>query len=301
MDSGGLIWIPVTLAATAAQVMRTTRQHELRGHLSSFGAAYVRFVFAWPLALVSIVVTWIFSPQNVGVPIKFYAWIGAAAVVQITGTALLLQAFRARDFAIGTVYSKSEVILVATGSAIFLNEPLQTPGWIGAVAVVVGVVLLAATSGVSAALRGLGDRAAWLGVAAGLFFAFSAIGIRGASTSLTGASVWHRTCFTLLALLTFQMLIHGLLLSLFDRKELIGIWRKRRTCFQVGILSFAGTTGWIAAMTLASATKVRTLGQLEIVLAFLVSLIRLKERHHFRDYLGSALVLAGILLVVALG
>tara|TARA_A100001037_G_C15144409_1_gene635503 strand:+ start:1176 stop:2081 length:906 start_codon:yes stop_codon:yes gene_type:complete len=301
MDSGGLIWIPVTLGATAAQVMRTARQHELRSHLSSFGAAYVRFLFAWPLALLSVVLTRFVSPQSVGVPIQFYLWIGAAAVVQITGTALLLQAFRARDFAIGTVYSKSEVILVATGSAIFLNEPLQAAGWVGAVAVLVGVVLLAATSGVSAALRGLGDQAAWFGVAAGLFFAFSAIGIRGASTSLTGGSVWHRTCLTLLALLTFQMLIHGLLLWAFDRKQLVGIWRNRYACFQVGVLSFAGTTGWIAAMTLTSATKVRTLGQLEIVLAFLVSLVRLKERHHFRDYLGSALVLVGILLVVALG
>ena len=76
--------------------------------------------------------------------------------------------------------------------------------------------------------------------------------------------------------------------------------RHRRTCFQVGFLSFAGTTGWIAAMTLASATKVRTLGQLEIVLAFAVSLTRLKEHHHFRDYLG-VLCFSGILLVVAFG
>tara|TARA_B100001758_G_scaffold68253_1_gene57203 strand:+ start:819 stop:1724 length:906 start_codon:yes stop_codon:yes gene_type:complete len=301
MDSGGLIWIPVTLGATAAQVMRTARQHELRGHLSSFGAAYVRFLFAWPLALVSLALTRVLSPQSLNVPFRFYLWIGAAAVVQITGTALLLQAFRARDFAIGTVYSKSEVILVAIGSAIFLNEPLRSTGWVGAVAVLMGVALLAATSGISAALRGLGDRAAWFGVAAGLFFAFSAIGIRGASTSLTGASVWHQTSFTLFALLTFQMLIHGSLLSAFDRKQLIAIWRHRRTCFQVGFLSFAGTTGWIAAMTLASATKVRTLGQLEIVLAFAISLTRLKEHHHLRDYLGSALVLAGILLVVAFG
>ena len=173
MDSGGLIWIPVTLGATAAQVMRTARQHELRGHLSSFGAAYVRFLFAWPLALVSLALTRVLSPQSLSVPGRFYLWIGAAAVVQITGTALLLQAFRARDFAIGTVYSKSEVILVAIGSAIFLNEPLRSTGWVGAVAVLMGVALLAATSGISAALRGLGDRAAWFGVAAGFFSVFS--------------------------------------------------------------------------------------------------------------------------------
>jgi len=70
---------------------------------------------------------------------------------------------------------------------------------------------------------------------------------------------------------------------------------------QVGVLSFAGTTGWIAAMTLTTAAKVRTLGQLEIVVAFFISLMRFKEEHHFRDYLGSALVLVGILLVVGLG
>ncbi len=72
-------------------------------------------------------------------------------------------------------------------------------------------------------------------------------------------------------------------------------------CFQVGLLGFVGTTGWIAAMTLATAAKVRTLGQLEIVVAFFISLVRFKEQHHFRDYLGSVLVLSGILLVVGLG
>ena len=54
-------------------------------------------------------------------------------------------------------------------------------------------------------------------------------------------------------------------------------------------------------MTLATAAKVRTLGQLEIVLAFFISLVRLREEHHARDYFGSALVLIGILLVVGLG
>ncbi len=301
MDSGGLIWIPVTLGATAAQVLRTARQHELRRYLSSFGAAYVRFLFAWPLAISSLTLTWLCSPETMDIPPRFYVWIGAAGLVQICGTALLLQAFRARDFAIGTVYSKAEVILVATGSAIFLGETLRPVGWVGAAIVLVGVVLLAATSGVGTALKGLGDRAAWFGISSGLFFAFSAIGIRGASTSLVGASVWHRTCLTLVALLTSQTLLHGALLVAFDRHQIVSIWNHRRECFQVGILSFAGTTGWIAAMTLATAAKVRTLGQLEIVLAFFISLVRLREEHHARDYFGSALVLIGILLVVGLG
>ena len=301
MPSDGLLWIPVTLGATAAQVVRTARQHELRLYLTSLGAAYVRFLFAWPFALLLASVTWIFTPQRVEIPPTFAFWTICAALVQVMGTVLLLKAFRARDFAIGTVYSKAEVIIVAGGSALFLGESLEPFGWLGAAVVVFGVVLLAATSGLGIALRRWGDPAAWYGVMAGFFFALSAIGIRGASTSLSGGDVWHRTCVTLLALLTAQTMLYGLFIGLISRNELVKIWEHRRKCLQVGVLSFAGTTGWIAAMTLTTAAKVRTLGQLEIVVAFFISLVRYREEHHFRDYLGSALVLFGILLVVGLG
>ncbi|MBA52716.1 MAG: hypothetical protein CL456_11480 [Acidimicrobiaceae bacterium] len=301
MPSDGLLWIPVTLGATAAQVVRTARQHELRLYLTSLGAAYVRFLFAWPLALLLTGITWIFTPQRLEIPPAFALWAICAALVQIVGTVLLLNAFRARDFAIGTVYSKAEVILVAAGSALFLGESLEPFGWLGAAVVLLGVVLLAATSGLGIALRRWGDPAAWYGVMAGFFFALSAIGIRGASTSLSGGDVWHRTCITLLALLTAQTMLYGLFLGVTNRQQLLKIWEHRYKCLQVGVLSFAGTTGWIAAMTLTTAAKVRTLGQLEIVVAFFISLMRFKEEHHFRDYLGSALVLVGILLVVGLG
>lgn len=301
MPPDGLLWVPVTLGATAAQVLRTARQHELRVYLEPLAAAYVRFLFAWPLSLLLLATTWIITPDAMGIPAAFTLWVIGAALVQITGTVLLLKAFRARDFAIGTVYSKAEVILVAAGSALFLGEPLKPLGWLGAIIVLFGVVLLAATSGLGVALRRWGDPSAWFGISAGFFFALSAVGIRGASNALLGGSVWHRTCVTLFALLSAQTLIHGALLAGRSRSQLTKIWRHRKNCYQVGLLSFGGTTGWIAAMTLTTAAKVRTLGQLEIVVAFVISLAVFKERHQFRDYLGSALVVSGILLVVGLG
>ena len=301
MFSDGLLWIPITLAATAAQVVRTAKQHELRNYLSALGAAYVRFLFAWPLAAVLLGANLLIAPQNLGLSARFAIWIFTAALVQIAGTILLLQAFRARDFAIGTVYAKAEVILVATGSAIFLEEPLRPVGWLGAALVAIGVFLLAAKSGVTNTLKNWGEPAAWFGVAAGLFFALSAIAIRGASTSLEFGSTWDRTSVTLFALISTQCLLNGAVLYLNNRHELKEVWTHRRKCFPVGFLSFAGTTGWIAAMTITSATKVRTLGQLEIVAAFFISLFHLKEQRFPRDYLGSALVFVGILLVIALG
>ena len=51
-------------------------------------------------------------------------------------------------------------------------------------------------------------------------------------------------------------------------------------------------------MAMTTASRVRTLGQIEIVLAFVISATRLKERHKPKDYIGSTLVLLGIIGVV---
>ena len=301
MQSDALIWIPLTLGATIAQGFRSARQHELRQFLSSSGAAYVRFLFAWPFALLFGTLACLYMPRGVDIQRAFWIWSATAGVVQITGTVLLLQAFRARDFAIGTVYSKAEVVLVAIGAAVFLNEPLRGPGWLGAAVVLVGVVLLAAPAGFESALQRWDDRSAWLGIGSGLFFALSAVAIRGAATSIVAASLWHRTCLTLLTILSYQAVLHGLFLAVTDRSQLVAIWKYRAKCWPVGLMSFVGTTGWVSAMAVASAPKVRTLGQVEIVLAFFISLGRLREQHPLRDYLASGLVLLGVILVVVLG
>ncbi len=55
------------------------------------------------------------------------------------------------------------------------------------------------------------------------------------------------------------------------------------------------------AVTLTDTTRVRTLGQIEIVLAFAISVFWLRERHTRAEYIASAVVLVGIIGVVALG
>ena len=83
MQSGGLVWIPLTLGATIAQVFRTARQHELRQFLSSSGAAYVRFLFAWPLAVLWGLLTWLRLPEGADIQISFWLWSAMAGLVQI--------------------------------------------------------------------------------------------------------------------------------------------------------------------------------------------------------------------------
>ena len=51
------MWIPITLAAATFQVLRTSRQHQLRSVLSVNGAGFVRYAYGFPLALIVAVVT----------------------------------------------------------------------------------------------------------------------------------------------------------------------------------------------------------------------------------------------------
>jgi drug/metabolite transporter (DMT)-like permease len=295
------MWIPITLAAATFQVLRTSRQHQLRSVLSVNGAGFVRYAYGFPLALIVAAVTFgVVGATIPEMPGRFWPIIAGAGVVQILGTVALLRAFDLRDFAIGTVYAKTEVILVAVVSAVALGEPLEPLGWVAAVVCMAGVAWLAAPDRLRDVLGSARDPAALMGVAAAACFATAAVGIRAASTSMEGPT-WNRALLTLTVMLGIQTLVNASQLAVTDRAELTNVARAWRSALPVGVLSLCGSIGWAVAVTLANAAKVRTLGQVEIVIAFAISVWVLHERHSRAEYAASALVLVGVVGVVVFG
>ncbi len=109
-----MLWIPLTLAAATFQILRTSRQHGLAARLTPIGAGFVRYLYGAPLALVASGLWFGAAGRSLPeVPTRFWPIIAAAGLAQIGGTIALLRSFRARDFALGTVYAKTEVIQVA--------------------------------------------------------------------------------------------------------------------------------------------------------------------------------------------
>ncbi len=295
------MWIPITLAAATFQILRTSRQHQLRSVLSVNGAGFVRYAYGFPLALIVAIVTFALVGEPVpSIPLRFWPIITGAGIAQILGTVALLRAFDLRDFAIGTVYGKTEVILVAVVSAVALGEPLRPLGWVAALICMAGVAWLAAPTRLLDILGNARDPGALMGVLAAAGFAVAAVGIRGASTSLDGAT-WNRALLTLTVMLGIQTLVNGTQLLVTDRGELPRVATAWRPALPVGVLSLCGSIGWAVAVTLTNAAKVRTLGQIEIVIAFAISARVLHERHTRSEYAASALVLLGVVGVVAFG
>jgi multidrug transporter EmrE-like cation transporter len=137
------MWIPVTLFAAGFQTARTAMQQRLRALLSVSGAGFVRYVYGAPLSLSAVALAVVFGVDFPHMPAHFWPIIAAAGTAQIVGTICLIRAFDARDFAIGTVYSKTEVVQVAVFSLVFLGESLRPAGWLAVAVCMLGIVVLA--------------------------------------------------------------------------------------------------------------------------------------------------------------
>jgi drug/metabolite transporter (DMT)-like permease len=296
------MWILITLAAATFQILRTSRQHELRGVLSTAAAGFVRYAYGAPLALLLSAVVFGAAGRDLPtVPARFWPTIAAAAVAQIVGTLALLASFKLRDFAVGTVYSKSEVLIVAALGLVGVGAGLEPLGWIGAVLVTAGVAWLASKGSLPALLRRAGDPAALMGLLAGVGFAGAAVGIRAASRDLTGAPSFDRALFTLTILLVIQTAMNLAWFAATAPGEITATIRAWRRARWVGVFSLLGSIGWAWAFTLESAAKVRSLGQVELIIAFAIAHVTLGERHTRTDYLASATVLAGVIVVTVFG
>lgn len=292
----------ITLAAATFQILRTSRQHQLRSVLSTTAAGFVRYAYGAPLAIaLSLVLFGILGRDVPDVSGRFWAYVLIGAVSQILATVALLQSFKVRDFAVGTVYSKSEVLFVAAMGAVGLEPALRWAGWIGAVLVTIGVAWLASRGSFAVLLRRAGDPAALLGLAAGAGFGAAALGIRAASNALDGAPSFDRAVLALTIILVVQTLLNAAWFVATDPAQIVRTARAWRPALPVGVFSLLGSIGWAWAFTLSTAAKVRTLGQAELIIAFIIARVTLGERHTRADYLASTLVLIGVVIVTIWG
>lgn len=292
-----VVWIPITIAAACFQTSRTAMQQKLRALLSVSGAGFVRYVYGAPLALLAVALLVVTGHPLPHPPARFWPIIAGSGAAQIVATIFLIKAFDARDFAIGTVYSKTEVVQTAIFSFVILGEPLRALGWLSTVICFAGIVTLA--GGMN--LRRLGDAAARYGLIAGALFGITAIGIRSASTSLGDYPAIVRALCTLAVMNTIQTVLHGGYLACRQPVQLRLAFTHWRSSSIVGVLSVCGSACWALAFTLQNASRVRTFGQVELLITFAVAHVFLGERHTRREFAASGLVALGVIGVMVFG
>ena len=122
-----LLWVPLTLVAGAAQVVRNGLQSNLTAKIGTLGATQVRFIFGLPFAVLFLVAA--LAIEGTGLPSVGYTalgWTLLGAIGQIGGTALMLVVMDRRAFGVAYAYIKTEPVIVALLGVALLGDQLPS-------------------------------------------------------------------------------------------------------------------------------------------------------------------------------
>ncbi|MFN0317298.1 MAG: EamA family transporter [Burkholderiales bacterium] len=293
------LWIAITIAASFAQTLRNATQKHLTAELGALGATLVRFLFGLPFAALWFCALHWLGGYSIPHPnLSFGAWVLLGAVSQIIATALLLRVMKEKSFAVGVAYSKTEALQVAVFGLMFLKDPLTFSVILAVVLGTFGVLLFSPADRarpLQTLFSGWTSRSAALGIASGTFFAFSAVGFRGAALSFEGTPFLMAAGSTLLAAQIIQTVLLGGWLCWRDPRVIgrcFGVWR---TSLLAGGMGATASAGWFTAMAIEPVAHVRTLALIELFFGAIVS------RRIFRESLTGTEIVGMCLLVASLG
>ncbi|HUS54751.1 MAG TPA: DMT family transporter [Thermohalobaculum sp.] len=299
------LWIPITIFAAFLQNLRSALQKHIKGRLSTVGAAYARFIYAWPIALVYVIglhqVGGLAWPTPNG---QFLLYCLLGGVSQILFTVLLLWMFSFRSFAVGTTFSKLEVIMVAGLSAAILGDGLSMTAVIAVGLSAVGVICLSmnqANLTLGALWSGLIEKPTLIGLLSAACLGASSVFYRGGALALGHDNIAMAAGFTLAVSVVLQTVIMGVWIIWREPGELTQVFRHWRWAAPVGVAGALGSICWFTAFTIQNATHVRAVGQIELVFTFIATVVFFHEKVSRIEVIGIVLVAGAILLLLLAG
>ena len=293
-------WIFWSLLAAAMQSVRTAGQKYLTTDVSPLGATLVRYQFGLPF--VGLYLGWLMTQPGNGLPEAnpvFLVYGLAAGCLQIVATILLIRLFALRNFAVGSCYIRTEVLMTAMLGFTLFGEVVSMPGWLAIVTCVAGLVML--TVARTGRVSDLWNVSAVYGLGAGLAFSLTSLLIRQASLSFGLDNAIYTAALTLAYMILVQTLICLVLLAYRNAPEILTLFRRWRTSVFIGATSVIGSAGWFTAFTLERAAYVKTLGQVEFLLTLAISVLYFRERPNPMELTGMLVLVAGVVLLLLAG
>ncbi len=299
------LWIPFTIAAAFFQNLRSALQKHLKSRLSTAGATYVRFFYAWPFAVIYVWGLTEWGGLNVpAVNTTFLIYCFLGGLSQIIFTFLLIWLFSFRNFAVGTTYSKTETVQVALLGFVILGDTLGLAAIAAILVSLTGVLALSvARTKITAAnlIAGLGEKPTLIGLTCGAFLGASVVLFRGGALALGGDGFIMQAGFTLAVSVVMQTVMMGAYLAIRERDQLKAVIVHWRPSLAVGVAGVLASIGWFTAFTMQNAAYVRALGQIELIFTFIASVVFFREKINRLEFIGILLVAGGILILVLAG
>ena len=288
------LWIPVTILAAFVQNLRFLFQKRLtEAGLGPAAATLARFLYSSPVVLA---VALALAPGVlVRAPAAFWGWAILGGTAQILATVCVMRLFGLRNFAVGMMLKRTEVLMAVLWGWVLLGDAVS---WLALAAILTGVLGVLIISAPPEGRRGIDPATLALGLAAGLLFGISGNGYRGASLALEATGAGLSALVTLAAVTTMQTIALCAWLASRDRPQLVRTLQAWRVGGLVGLTSMVGSYCWFLAFSLQAVGYVNALGQVEVLFSIFTARLVFGEAISRREYAGLALLTASILALV---
>lgn len=301
LKSKSMSWILYTIAAATLQTFRNLEQKALNLKLDALTVSWSRFILPLPIAIFIALKSYDIINQ------KFIFHCLVTALFQVMGNVYLLKTFQSKNFSIGIAFYKTELLQTMLLGLILFNESISFLGFIAIIIATIGVILISGLNFFGTKndfLASLKNKTAFYGLLSGLFFSISAFNLKFASASLDllEYSALKASVIVLLWVILFQNILFVLIKSFQGRltHDLKSLFTSENKIafLKTSILSFAGSVCWFTAFTLGKVVYVKAVGQLELVLAVILSHYILKERNSKTEMVGMFLTSTGIIMLI---
>ena len=306
MDSAGAItwlWIPIALAAAAAQTVRNAVQRSVTKTAGVLPATFIRFAYGLPFALLALgLIVMATGRAPPAANPAFLAWVTLGAVMQVLATAFFVAAMAQRTFVVAVTFTKTEVLQVGLFGVVLLGEALSLPVIAAMLLGTTGVLLLSGQSSTERAVDpSWVSKGALLGLASGACLGLCAVGYRGAMLALPPEAPWVRAVYGLAWAQFIQTFLLGGYLLARDRAGLAKVMSGWRVSVLAGFAGALASMCWFTAFAMRSAVDVRIVGLAEVLFSYGVSRRFFSEPIARIELVGMLLLVAGVVVVSAAG
>lgn len=284
------MWILWSLLASLCQTIRNATSKSRSRVLSPAAVTLVRFGYGLVLILaVQVGAPW---PQG-ELAIQTWLFLGASAVLQLAGNVALVRALTSKNLLLVATLIRIEVPFTVAVGWLFFDDLLQLVEMAAVVLACLG--LLISSGGWWKSGAGLGSA-----LLSGCFVGGASLTSRQAILSIKEGSSYGNAVLVLSLLLIIQTCILILYLVRYEREELKKMRQGWRADLLIGFTSGLGSLCWVFAFALSPVGLVKTVGQSELILSWLLSRRLFREPPTKREVIGALLVAGAVGLLAVI-
>lgn len=300
------MWVALALTAGTVQAARNAFSRSLAGRVSPGLNSWARFTFGLPFVAALVGGLLLTTPWP-ALSWAFFGFCTLTALSQLLGNVALVAAFTRASFIESIVLHKLEIVFAALIGVVLFGEQPSPLGWLGVSVSAAGVLLM--NFGRDGIRRGWRrafhfDAGAGLALLCGLLLVLASFFLKEAANEFArlnphvGSGRFEAAVFTLFHTSWIEVLILTAAIGLSRPSEFQLVGPHWRRMLLIGATSFVGSLCWFWAYSIALVAYVKAVGQIEALIAIVLSVVVWQERHVRSQLPGVGLVLLGILLVL---